>query len=134
MASLHPRHMQAVRTRLEPKVAAAAEVKRQALFDELSPGPRSGIKYPQLPRQSSAPGESPQYQSGDLRDMVGAEKETDILYNVGMFPDDIAGRKKAHALEYGYSPNNLAARGYLERVKSDPISTRDAKAAAQKAR
>ncbi len=126
--------MQAVRSKLAPKVAAAAEVKRQALFDELSPGPRSGIKYPQLPRQSSAPGESPQYQTGDLQDMVDAQEVKDLLWYVGMFPDDLAGRKKAHALEYGYSKGNLAARGYLERVKSDPLSTREAKEAAQKAR
>lgn len=132
VAKLDPRHMLTVRKVLAPKVAAAAEVKRQALFDALSPGPRSGIQYPQLPRQSSAPGENPQYQSGDLRDMVGAEKVTDLLYDVGMFPKTEADRRKATALEYGYIPGGLAARGYLERVKSDPVSTREAKEGTQK--
>ena len=125
--------MQAVRSKLAPKVAAAAEVKRQALYDELShTSGGSGIKYAALPNRSSAPGQSPILQTGDLRDMVDAQEVKDLLWYVGMFPDDLAGRKKAHALEYGYSKGGLAARGYLERVKSDPISTREAKEAAQR--
>lgn len=125
--------MLTVRAVLAPKVAAAAEVKRQALYDELShtSGGR-GIKYVQLPNRSSAPGQSPILQGGQLRDMVGAEKVSDLLYDVGMFPKTEAGRKKASALEYGYEPGNLEARGYLERVKSDPVSTQAAKVAAQR--
>lgn len=125
--------MLTVRAALAPKIAAAAEVKRKALYDELShTSGGSGIKYAALPNRSSAPGQSPILQQGDLRDMVDAQEVRDLLWYVGMFPDDLAGRKKAHALEYGYSKGNLAARGYLERVKSDPVSTKAAKDAAQR--
>jgi hypothetical protein len=61
------------------------------LEENLSAGSRSGTQYPSLPRRSSAPGEYPQEQTGQLISGVFVEPTADpLVFEVGI--EDDAGK------------------------------------------
>src|SRR5690554_4090802 len=45
--------------------------------------PGTGIKYPNLPNRSSAPGEYPARQFGPLQDSIGSDRVAATVYHVG---------------------------------------------------
>lgn len=57
---------------------AAADEGANVLDKHLKAGARSGVKYRRLPRRSSAPGQYPQEQSGELRRGVGSIVTDDL--------------------------------------------------------
>lgn len=63
--------------------------------ERLLPGSRGGHKYPRLPRRSSAPGEAPQYQFGDLFRSIRTVKGTSIGHSV------VISDEKARWMEFG---------------------------------
>ncbi len=74
---------------LEPKVQASAEAYADALRDNVSAGPRSGVQYPGLPRQSSSADEFPQEQFGDLKASVDTQPTNDpLVWRAGFIGDD----------------------------------------------
>lgn len=73
---------------IRAKVARALNVNANVILSEISDridqsnNSRSGVKYPNLPNRSSAPGESPAYQFGRLRNSIAVTKEAT--------PDDLS--------------------------------------------
>jgi hypothetical protein len=111
---------------LAPKVQAGTEAYADALRENVSAGPRSGVQYPGLPRQSSAATEFPQQQFGDLKASVDTQPTNDpLMWRAGFIGDD---EGKLNWLEYG------SGRAPLQRT-ADQAETRQSMAeAAQKAR
>ena len=64
-------------------LAFAADAGVDELHANLAAGERSGRKYPNLPRTSSAFGEFPQEQFGDLRDSVKSWRINPLRYAMG---------------------------------------------------
>ena len=96
-----------------------AEVGADVLRENLSAGSRSGRQYPDLPRRSSAPGEMPQEQTGELKGMVESGKTENGAY-FGLVPKSAAQREKALNLELGAPSQNLIARAPVRRTALDP--------------
>jgi hypothetical protein len=111
---------------LEPKIQAGAEAYADALRENVSAGPRSGVQYPGLPRQSSSATEFPQEQFGDLKASVDTQPTNDpLMWRAGFIGDD---EGKLNWLEFG------SGRAPLQRT-ADQAETRQAVLeAAQKAR
>lgn len=94
--------------------AVTAEVYAEQLRDNLSAGPRSGRKYPDLPRQSSGPGEFSQEQSGNLKSMVYADEDS-----FGFAPRNAEDREQVFDQEFG-DGDRLAGRANLRRTATEP--------------
>lgn len=69
---LNPAGLAKVRQNLTPLALKGAGAAVEVAQDKLT-GPGSGRQYPGLPNRSSAEGEYPAEQSGDLRDSMAAE-------------------------------------------------------------
>ena len=84
-------------------VNRAAEASADQLRENVSAGARTGIHYPWMPRRSSAPGEFPQQQSGNLLESVGVANPRfhaglqEFEYAVGFFGEDM---QKLEELEF----------------------------------
>lgn len=72
---LNPQGVAEMQDRIRRAIEEASLAAGEQLEENVSEGPRSGRKYPGLPRTSSAPTEFPQEQYGDLKDSVGVEGE-----------------------------------------------------------
>lgn len=70
-------------------VGLAASSAVDSLADRISAGGRSGRHYDKYPRRSSAPGEYPQEQFGDLRSSVDSIQSGTAEYMVGFFGEDL---------------------------------------------
>jgi hypothetical protein len=111
---------------LVPKVQAGTEAYADALRDNVSAGPRSGVQYPGLPRQSSSATEFPQEQFGDLKASADSQPTNNpLIWRAGFMGDDIG---KLRWLEYG------SGRAPLAHTADDPETRRRMLEAAQKAR
>jgi hypothetical protein len=111
---------------LEPKVQAGASAYADALRENVSAGPRSGVQYPGLPRQSSSATEFPQEQFGDLKASVDTQPTNDpLIWRAGFIGDD---QGKLDWLEYG------TGRAPLQRTADQPETRQAVLEAAQKAR
>lgn len=73
MASLSASGLAALRRQLSGVALAGAQGGSGGLAGKLE-GEGTGVQYPGLPRRSSAPGEYPAEQSGDLRDSIAARQ------------------------------------------------------------
>lgn len=101
---------------LSPRIQHAAEAGAAVLRENVSAGARSGVHYPNLPRRSSAAGEFPQEQEGDLRASVDANPTNNpLVWEVGFFGDD---QGKLNNLEY--APPSRGGRAPLARTMSNP--------------
>lgn len=86
----------------------AVSIARKKLAD----GPKTGLFYHGLPNLSSAPGEAPAFQNGELYKSLGfrtLSKRVDGSRVVEIFSD----APYAGALELGYGPRNLEPRPFL---------------------
>lgn len=79
----------------------AAKSAASALAERISAGGRSGRHYDKYPRRSSAPGEYPQEQFGDLRNSVDSVQSGTAEYMVGFFGED---QEKLLYLEFRGDP------------------------------
>ena len=87
----------AIERKLARGLNARAEALRAEIFNlvERTSPTRSGIKYPGLPRRSSAPGEPPAYQSGRLAESIAVLSRatpTDLVSTVGPRPQAFKSR------------------------------------------
>lgn len=69
---------------LAPKVRAAGQEVKAFLTEKLS-GPGSGVQWPGQPNPSSAPGEYPAEQSGDLVGSLDAREVGPLHWQAGAF-------------------------------------------------
>lgn len=86
-----------VEQKLARGLNARAEALRAEVFNlvEETSGERSGIKYPGLPRRSSAPGEPPAYQFGRLAESIAVLSRatpSELVSTVGPRPEAFVGR------------------------------------------
>lgn len=124
--SLYPNAAAIIAKQLTGPVERAAKAYADQLSDNLAAGSRSGVQYPSLPRQSSAPGEFQQEQSGSLRDAVGVRDTPDPLRKqAGFFglPQD-----RLNNAEYG----RVGGRAPLARTAADNKTRTDMLTAARK--
>lgn len=110
----------AVRSSMENACIMLIEAIKQSMNE-----PKSGIKYSNLPRRSSAPGESPAIQTGRLADSLEYkifEERNSIIARVGVNVEKDFKEGVATYLEFG--TNKMKARPYLRRtafLKEDEI-------------
>jgi HK97 gp10 family phage protein len=92
------------------KVARALNVNARVVETEIlkqidqTNNRRSGVKYPNLPNQSSAPGEAPAFQSGRLRNSIAVVKRAtpdDLVAETGPRVQSFPDAYYAAFLEYG---------------------------------
>jgi hypothetical protein len=88
------------------KTALAVEADVKASMIESTP---EGIiyKHGKVTHQASGPGQPPAIDTGYLINHIAAKELAPMQWSVS------AGAEYAAALEYGYPPNNLAARPYM---------------------
>ena len=98
---------------------------REQLRENLSRGPRSGVKYSSLPFPSSAPGEYPQEQEGDLKASIENNPTNDPLRReVGSFG-------VAHGEFLEFAPESHGGNKWLTRSMNDPEMLRRMEEAAR---
>jgi hypothetical protein len=85
----------------------SANAGASALRKNLELGQRSGIQHEFLPNRSSAPGEFPQYQSGDLYNSVSAHQLGNLRFNLGY------ANTPGYAVELEYRPETRGGRPAL---------------------
>lgn len=113
--ALYPNAAAIIAKQLTGPVERAATAYADKLSDNLAAGSRSGIQYPSLPRQSSAPGEYPQSQTGSLKDSVGTSPTNNkLVWSAGFFGED-----KAKLLSLEYGSRNMAERAPLYKTSQD---------------
>lgn len=97
---------------------AAAEEGREVLEENLSASTsqRTGEWYKGQPRRSSAPGQYPQEQTGNLRSMAAVEHISSTQVDFGLYPASVQDAQQAMALEVGAPRNNLVARAPVYRT------------------
>lgn len=78
------------------------------LYENLEAGERSGIQYFFLPRQSSAAGEFPQEQSGDLRASIASWQIAPLKFGMG-FKNNVP----EYAIDIEYAPSDQGGRAPL---------------------
>ncbi len=105
---------------IDGTLLAMAEVGADDLRENLSPGPRSGVHYPNNPRRSSAPGEFSQLQTGRLRGMVKAGLLTPGRAYFGLVPNGADEREQAEDQEFGNPGNRLIGRANVRRTAYAP--------------
>lgn len=110
----NPAGIAMLQAQLKQVKAVTAEVYADQLRDNLSAGPRAGIKYPDLPRRSSAPGQFSQEQSGNLKSMVYSDADS-----FGFAPRSSEDREQVFDQEFG-DGDRLAGRANLRRTASEP--------------
>ena len=88
---------------LDAALEFAAKGAAEGLEEKMSSsgGPRTGRKYAKYPRRSSAWGEYPQEQFGQLRASVDYVRAAQMQYMVGFFGEDI---EKLEYLEFRGDP------------------------------
>jgi hypothetical protein len=111
-----------------------AEVGAEDLRGNLSAGPRSGVHYAGQPRQSSAPGEFSQEQTGALKRTVGSGMLEPGSAYFGLEPETEAEREEALAQEFGAPRNNLVGRANVRKTALDSRTQSRMKASAQRRR
>lgn len=110
---------------LAPKLERATGEMAKALHENLGPEPpRTGRKYARLPNRSSAPGEFPARQSGEMQDGVyHAGTDDPLAREVGIQDSNLA---KLRALEFGNPAGGLTERAPVART----VESEDVQAAA----
>lgn len=81
--------------------------------------PGSGVKYPTLPNVSSAKGEFPAEQSGDLRGSVDAWPIAWHSYAMGLRD------APEHAIYLEYLPPSMGGRNFMWRTFNDPATWKE---------
>jgi hypothetical protein len=130
----NPNAMAQLEALVDGILADMAEVGAEDLRGNLSAGPRSGVHYAGQPRQSSAPGEYSQEQTGGLKRMVSSGMLEPGAAYFGLEPENEAEREEALAQEFGAPRNNLVGRANVRRTALDPRTQSRMKAAAQRRR
>ncbi len=130
MASYENPRLRAELTRaLQIMLREAATAGMDRLKDNVSGQGRTGIKYAHLPYRSSAPGEYPTEQEGDLLNDVGFSQTSDPLtWLVGFFGPD---QGKYEALEF--LPESEGGRQPLAMTAEDPATHEEMLAAMKRA-
>jgi hypothetical protein len=119
-AKLNPAGLAQMRARIAEAIQEAALAAGLQLEENVSPGPRSGHKYPQLPRRSSAPSEFLQSQSGDLLASVDVRDGAHEFQKRPGFHDAPYGTDVLGALEFGNRAGTLAGRKSTTRTFESP--------------
>ena len=104
---------------LSKKLDAAAEEGALVVYEKTAAGPRSGTHYPGQPRQSSAPGESIQEQTGEARSGISWRPTSDPLTKEVFIEGDID-KLTALALD----PESEGGRDLLHRELVEPEAMR----------
>lgn len=108
--------------RLNKRIADALNVNASVISSKISDqidqsnNGRTGVKYPNLPNRSSAPGEPPAYQRGRLRNSIAIVKEatpTDLTADTGPRKESFPDYYYAYVLEYGNRTGSLEQRPYM---------------------
>lgn len=95
--------------KIAPYAKDGAELAREWVYDEID-RPKTGRKWAGLPNRSSAPGDTPAHQFGDLRRGLQVRKRTSVKGGTYAFRSTAA---HAHDLEYGHF--KAAPRPYMRR-------------------
>lgn len=126
--------------RMEPVAEAMAQEAAGFLKEKLS-GAGSGLHHPGLPNPSSAPGEYPAEQSGDLLACIGVQSTGPAQYEVGALNSVAPVPAEAWALEYPSPPSSPitrqsphGARPWLSKALGDEELHDRLRAAAQRTR
>jgi hypothetical protein len=119
--AINPNLLAGIEADLAPRIERAAEKGGELLRMNVSAGARSGRRYSQLSRQSSAPGEFYQEQSGEFRDAVAANPTNDSLtYEVGVF-----GLDQGRLNHSEFAPGSAGGRQNLARTFEAPSTLRE---------
>jgi hypothetical protein len=87
--TLNPQGIAQVRDRIRQAIEEASLAAAEQLDENTSAGSRSGRQYPRLPRRSSAPGEYPQEQFGNLNDSIDVrDGEHDLQKRPGFYGEN----------------------------------------------
>lgn len=102
---------QDVGQRIGQGAAVAADITRE----HVAVGERSGHRYDDLPRQSSAPGEYPQEQFGPLHASIGYEQTGETTFEVGSIYNP-----PPEAADLEFRPVADGGRPWLSMAMEDP--------------
>lgn len=111
---LYPGALDFITADLDQRIGTGAAVAAEVIREHIQAGPRSGVHWPDMPRRSSAPGEYPQEQTGDLLRSVGVEHERPTEYVVGSVDNP-----PPEAAKLEFTPVFYGGRHWLSKAMED---------------
>lgn len=112
MANLNPAGWAELQRRVQGRALQAAGAAAQVLDQKLA-GEGSGEKHAGLPRRSSAPGEYPAEQRGDLRESVGHRAAGEMGAEFGLID------APEHAAHLHFKPPQAGGRPVMDMALAD---------------
>ena len=113
MATVNRVGLAELKRRLSPVALAGAQGGAEVLAEKLS-GPGSGRQYPGLPNRSSAEGEYPAEQEGDLLGSVDAQPAGEAAAVFGLINNP-----PAHAIALHSRPPDMGGRPVMDDARHD---------------
>jgi hypothetical protein len=114
--TLNQQGLAQMRDRIRQAIEEASLAAAEQLDENTSAGPRSGRKYPGLPRTSSAPSEFLQEQGGGLNDSIDVRDGDHEFQKRPGFHDAPYGTDVLGALEFGNRAGTLEGRKSVTRT------------------